>query len=104
MVGPTAGQASGAPGLSGNGMATGDVPRDYLRKSIRAALRAGLDSAGERLPSNWHLHAHGLSSPSASTRLRDRPLPISSANSRTFRWLQPRVYLAIWGLAARPSS
>ena len=65
MVGPTAGQASGAPGLSGNGMATGDVPRDYLRKSIRAALRAGLDSAGERLPSNWHLHAHGLSSPSA---------------------------------------
>ena len=54
MVGPAARPHNG-----------GDVRSDYLRQAIRLALQAGLRSAGERLPSNWHLHAHGLSSPSA---------------------------------------
>ncbi len=39
--------------------------RDYLRQAISLSLRAGVRSAGKRLPSHWHLHAHGLSSPSA---------------------------------------
>lgn len=77
MVGPTAKQnadgkntagCSSDASLSGNAMTPSkgaEVRRDYLRKAIYLALRAGVRSAGERLPSNWHLHAHGLSSPSA---------------------------------------
>ncbi len=41
------------------------APRDHLREAIRLALRGGLASAAERMPSTWHLHAHGLSSPAA---------------------------------------
>ncbi len=41
--------------------------RDYLRSSVRLALQAGIESAGDRLPSNWHLHAHGLSTPQADS-------------------------------------
>ena len=35
----------------------------FLREAIRLALSAGLASAAGRLPSSWHLHAHGYSSP-----------------------------------------
>ena len=77
MVGPTARQNSAGkhsteqpaanPSLNSNGMALSqgaEVRRDYLRQAIGLALQAGLRSAAERLPSNWHLHAHGLSIPS----------------------------------------
>lgn len=54
MVGPSASNAK-----------TAAAPRDHLRQAIRLALQAGLKSAGDRLPETWHLHAHGLSSPTA---------------------------------------
>ena len=72
MVGPMAGLKAG--GLKAGGCNVGrqvhadrqagdGVQRDYLREAIRLALRAGLASAAGRLPSSWHLHAHGYSSP-----------------------------------------
>ncbi len=60
MVGPSAGAANG---VSGAQVAGGS--RDYLRQAIRLALQASVKSAGDRLPKTWHLHAHGLSSPTA---------------------------------------
>ncbi len=39
--------------------------RDYLRESLRTALQATLRSCGPSLPSEWHLHAHGQSTPQA---------------------------------------
>lgn len=35
--------------------------RDFIKLAIEASLRAALRSAGDRLPGDWHLHAHGLS-------------------------------------------
>jgi 3-oxoacyl-[acyl-carrier-protein] synthase II len=58
MVGPT-----GNRGRQAGREGTADVPRDYLRQAVRLALKAGLASAAGRLPSTWHLHAHGYSSP-----------------------------------------
>jgi 3-oxoacyl-[acyl-carrier-protein] synthase II len=52
MVGPQAGP-------------TGE--RDFLRESIRLALRSAIHMAGERLPSSWHIHAQGLSSRAADS-------------------------------------
>ena len=49
--------------MVGPGEAAGQPPRDYLRSAVRQALQHSLRSAGERLPEQWHLHAHGLSSP-----------------------------------------
>lgn len=81
MVGPTvrpsqnentAGQNSAGRSASASSSGNGSTPNigsevrhDHLRQAIYLALRAGVRSAGERLPSHWHLHAHGLSSPSA---------------------------------------
>lgn len=39
--------------------------RDYLRDAIRGALGSALMAAGDRLPTQWHLHAQGLSDPEA---------------------------------------
>ncbi len=68
MVGPGAGRSNAGNSNAGRGRApdprrSEDGPRDFLRESIRLALIAGLSSAAGRLPSAWHLHAHGYSSP-----------------------------------------
>lgn len=39
--------------------------RDFLRMAVGIALGKALDQAQEQLPSDWHLHAHGLSCPTA---------------------------------------
>jgi 3-oxoacyl-[acyl-carrier-protein] synthase II len=39
--------------------------RDYLQMAVEIALRKALEQAQPRLPSQWHLHAHGLSNPAA---------------------------------------
>lgn len=35
--------------------------RDFLRMAVANALGKGIQEAGQRMPKNWHLHAHGLS-------------------------------------------
>ena len=37
--------------------------RDYLQMAVSAALGLALDRAGQELPAQWHVHAHGLSDP-----------------------------------------
>jgi len=54
-------------GPSRAGKPSGEPEYEHLRRAIRLALREGLASAGDRLPADWHLHAHGLSSPVADT-------------------------------------
>lgn len=37
--------------------------RDYLQMAVSAAFGLALDRAGQELPAQWHVHAHGLSDP-----------------------------------------
>ena len=37
--------------------------RDYLQMAVSSALGLALDRAGQELPAQWHIHAHGLSDP-----------------------------------------
>lgn len=37
--------------------------RDFLQQAVYQALNATIKSAGDRLPSQWHVHAQGLSTP-----------------------------------------
>lgn len=37
--------------------------RDFIRQAVSSSLRIALESAGDQLPSNWHVHAQGLSIP-----------------------------------------
>jgi 3-oxoacyl-[acyl-carrier-protein] synthase II len=39
--------------------------RDFLREAVYASMSSALNMAGKRLPKRWHLHAQGLSSPTA---------------------------------------
>ncbi|MCA9190958.1 MAG: beta-ketoacyl-[acyl-carrier-protein] synthase family protein [Planctomycetales bacterium] len=63
--------------------------RDYLRLAVGRALRAAETSSLGRLPSAWHLHAHGLSSTKAdasealaiSDVLMSRQIPVTAAKS-----------------------
>lgn len=50
---------------SGSAMVGPRGDRDYLQIAVAAALGKGLDEAGSRLPAKWHVHAHGLSHPTA---------------------------------------
>lgn len=38
-----------------------DGKRDFIRQTVYNSIQATLRSVGDRLPENWHLHAHGLS-------------------------------------------
>ncbi len=49
----------------GSAMVGPSTGRDFLRESVTLSLKAARASAGESLPEHWHLHAHGLGSPSA---------------------------------------
>ncbi len=63
MVGPKGVDRPAVQRPAGSRTSSEAGTRDHLREAIRLALSAGLASAAERLPSTWHLHAHGLSSP-----------------------------------------
>ncbi|MCA9133266.1 MAG: beta-ketoacyl-[acyl-carrier-protein] synthase family protein [Planctomycetales bacterium] len=67
-----------------------DGGRDYLRQAVHLSLKSALAGAAERLPSRWHLHAHGLSTPQADSSeglaigdvLADFPqIPVTAAKS-----------------------
>jgi 3-oxoacyl-[acyl-carrier-protein] synthase II len=66
-------EARGAPiwgEVVGHGAAMvgpNDSGRDYLRESLRAAMLAAYQSAGDRLPARFHIHAYGLSTPNVDT-------------------------------------
>ncbi len=44
-------------------MAGSSMAGESLQQAIRQSLQATIQAAGTRLPDQWHLHAHGLSSP-----------------------------------------
>ncbi len=37
--------------------------RDYLKMAVSSAMGLAIDRAGQELPTQWHVHAHGLSDP-----------------------------------------
>lgn len=76
---------------SGSAMVGPRGDRDYLEMAIEISLRKAFEEAQPRMPSRWHLHAHGLSNPAADAsealaigsqlRKRGGDIPVVAAKS-----------------------